>query len=148
MVTLRNFDKNDIYILQNLKYGDISHNKIEKMINDWNTKENDGKYFEMFAVVSNYAIVGSVSLYHHSESVVSCGAEIFKDFRRKNFAYFAVSEMFKIAKEKGYIMATGQVRTDNTASLALCRKLGFESDYYEYINKKGNKVYIFMKSLL
>ena len=62
MITLRNFNKNDIYILQDLKYGDMSHNEIEKMIEDWNTKEYDGKYFEMFAVVSDDAIVGSVSL--------------------------------------------------------------------------------------
>lgn len=148
MVTLRNFNKNDIYILQDLKYADMSYNEIEKMIDDWNAKEYDGKYFEMFAVISDSVVVGSVSLYHHSKSVVICGAEIFKDFRRKNYAYLAVSELFKISKEKGYIIATGQVRTDNTASLALCRKLGFESDYYEYINQKGNKVYIFMKSLL
>lgn len=148
MITLRNFNKNDIYFLQDLKYGDMSHNEIEKMIEDWNTKEYDGKYFEMFAVVSDDTIVGSVSLYHHSKSVVICGAEIFKDFRHNNYAYNAVMELFKIAKEKGYKIATGQVRTDNIASLALCRKLGFESDNYEYINKKANPVYIFMKSLL
>lgn len=148
MLVLRNFDRKDIYILQDLKYSDLSYGDIEDMINQWNTKEYDGKYFEMFAVIAEEVIVGYVSLFQQSESVVSCGAEIFNGFRRNNYACNALNELFKIAGEKGYKIASGQVRTDNTASLGLCRKLGFETDSYEYINKKGKPVYVVLKSLL
>lgn len=147
MITLRNFDESDIYILQDLKYCDLTHNEIKNLIKEWKTKEYRGKYFEMFAVICDNAVVGCVSLFHNSDSVVSCGAEIFDDFRRKNYAYLAVKELFSIAKSKGYKIATGQVRTDNTASVALCRKLGFETDEYEYMNKKSKPVYIYLKPL-
>lgn len=37
--------------------------------------------------------------------------------------------------------------TTNYASIALHKKLDFETDNYEYTNKKANKIYCFVKLL-
>jgi len=47
----------------------------------------------------------------------------------------------------GYKIAAAQVRVDNIASIALNKKLEFECENSEYINKKGNKVYYFIKTI-
>ena len=111
-------------------------------------KEYKEKYFEMFAIVKNEEMVGCISLYQHSENVISCGPEIFDAYQRQGVAKEAMSLTMDIAKSKGYKVVLQQIRADNVASIALHNSLGFETDGYIYRNKKGNEVLIYLKSLV
>ena len=146
-VTLRNFSEKDILVLQQQTYRDKSVSEIREKITDWNLKEHQAKYFEMFAVLAGDSIVGMISLYQHSQSVVSCGIEIFPEYRGQGFGKEAMALALETAKEKGYKIASDQVRTDNQPSIALHYALGFESDGYVYTNQKGRAVSIYLKPL-
>jgi len=76
MVSLRNFCIEDSVILYHQNRYQMSLDAIQKMIAEWNTKLFNNRYYEMFAVIHNNQIVGTISLYQHSHSVVSIGPEI------------------------------------------------------------------------
>ena len=147
MIILRNFTKSDALLLQQKEYSDLSLEEIEILIDEWSQKQVRNRYFEMFAVVWEDEIVGMISLYQHSTEVISIGPEIFKAYRRKGFAKKALACACDIAKEKGYKIVSQQIRTDNTASIALHASLGFETNGLVYTNSKGNRVAIYLKCL-
>ncbi|MBD5130996.1 MAG: GNAT family N-acetyltransferase [Clostridiales bacterium] len=128
-------------------YEHCSYEELKKLIDTWNSKIYDNSYFEMYAIEFEFEIVGYASLYQRSKSIVSCGLEIYPDYQRKGFASSAYSQLLENAKNKGFKIAVAQVLIENAASIALNKKLGFECEKYEYINKQGNKVYYFIKSL-
>lgn len=148
MITLRNFDKSYALILQKNSYLKLSVKEIENLISEWNQKQVNSKYFEMFAVLSAGEIVGMISLYQHSTEVISIGPEIFEEHRKKGFAKQAMMLACSIAKEKGYKIVSQQIRTDNVASIALHSSLGFETNGLTYTNTKGNQVAIYLKCLV
>ncbi len=145
MVSLRHFSDSDAAVLSELMGIGIS--EAAEMIRDWNSLEFHGSYFEMFAITSG-GIVGTVSLYRLSDSVVSMGPEVFPVFRRQGFAKEAMLLAMEAAKRKGFKIVSQQIKSDNAASIALHKSLGFETDGYGYTNKKGKEVLIFLKSLL
>ena len=147
MIRLRNFTSADAEILRQEQYHNMSIEEIESMICDWNKLDYQGKYFEMFAIMHGDTIIGTISLFQRSDSIVSIGAELFPRFRGQGFGKQAVSLALEMCKSKDYKIAYTQVLSNNAASIALNRSLGFETDNYGYINKKGNEVYIFLKSL-
>ena len=146
MIYLRNFTHNDLKVLE--KYTVQSIERLQDLLKIWDTKLYNGRYFEMFAVVNDEEIVGSVSLYQHSEYSVECGPEIWEDFRKKGYGYEAVNRALEIARKKGFKIAQAQILTDNYASIALHKKLGFETDDYIYTNAKGQPCNIFLKPLI
>ena len=148
MIVLRNFVDDDAATFQEKHSKHLSIEEIRDMFRKWNVKEYEGKYFEMFAIVRDKEIVGRISLYQHSENVVSCGPEIFEEYRRQGLAKEAMTLALDIAKNKGYKIVLQQIRVDNVASIALHNNLGFETDEYAYRNKKGNGVCIYLKSLV
>lgn len=145
---LREFTYDDMAALRKNGYGKYSMDELRGIVDTWHKKVHDGNYFEMLAVVSGYAVVGSVSLYARSANIVSCGVEIYPEYIRKGFACTALGLALEKAKNAGYKIVVSQIRSDHAASIALHEKLGFESDGYEYVNKKGNKVLVFLKSLV
>lgn len=147
MILLRNFKKEDTSKLQKYGYSDLTVEQVEALICDWSKKQVNGKYFEMFAIVSENKIVGTISLYQHSSEVVSIGPEIFCEYRRKGFAKEAMIIACQKAKEKGFKIVSQQIRTNNAASIALHCSLGFETNELVFTNTKGNQVYIYLKSL-
>ena len=147
VITLRNFLDSDAPIFQEKHSKHLSIEEIRDMFRKWNVKEYEGKYFEMFAIVKDEEIVGRISLYQHSENVISCGPEIFEGYCRLGFAKEAMMLAMDIAKSKGYKVVMQQIRADNVASIALHNSLGFETDGYVYRNKKGNEVLIYIKVL-
>lgn len=147
MVSLRHFEYADAAALRKAGYGDLSAEQLRDMVDAWNRLEYHGRYFEMFAVVHDDQIVGMISLYQHSDSVVSIGPEIFPAFQRRGFAKEAMRLALETAKKKGCRIAAQQVRSDNQPSIALHKSLGFETDAYGYINKKGDEVFLFLKAL-
>ncbi len=147
MVKLRNFTVGDAEVLQQQQYYDMTVDAIRRMICDWNTVEYQDKYFEMFAVIADDKFVGDLSLYEHSDSVVSIGLDVFSEFQRRGIGKQAVISALPICKRKGYKIVCNQVRTDNALSIALHKSLGFETDHYIYKNQKGQDVYLFLKTL-
>ncbi|MBQ8275309.1 MAG: GNAT family N-acetyltransferase [Clostridia bacterium] len=147
LITLRNFTDNDAIELQQKCCVNMSLDEIKARLAKWQEKKFEGKYFEMFAVIKGKEIVGMISLYQHSETVISCGPETFECFRKQGIAGEAMLLAMEIAKSKGYKLVSQQIRVNNTASIALHKKLGFETDEYIYQNQKGNHVQIFTKLL-
>ncbi|HIT33878.1 MAG TPA: GNAT family N-acetyltransferase [Candidatus Faecousia intestinigallinarum] len=146
MITLRDFTDNDAETLKIHQYSQLSVEEISKMIGEWNQKQIDGRYFEMFALVDENIVVGSISLYQHTKHIVGCGPDIFSPYRRQGFAYCGMTLVLEYAKQRGYKVAVAQVRKNNLASIALHQKLNFELDH-DYINTKGYEVYFYIKSL-
>ena len=147
MILLRNFADDDAIEFQQKHNAKMSIDEVKKLIIKWQEKEFANKYFEMFAIVNDTEMVGMISLYQHSPNVISCGPEIFECYRKRGFAENAMILAMKTAKSKGYKLVLQQIRVDNIASIALHKKLGFETDGYVYKNKKGNDVQIFIKLL-
>ncbi len=148
MILLRNFKKEDALALQKYGYPDLSTEQVEALICDWERKQFNGKYFEMYAIVSNEKIVGTISLYQHSSEVISIGPEVFCEYRRKGFAKEAMICACQMAKEKGFKIVSQQIRTNNAASIALHCSLGFETSELIFTNAKGNQVSIYLKCLI
>lgn len=146
MITIRKYREQDAYLLQPLKYQNKSIEEIEETITLWKEKTYNGSYFEMFAVCDRDEIVGSVSLYQHSDYIISAGPEIYVPYRKKGYGYEALMLAYDYAKDLGYKIASAQIRTDNVASICLHEKLGFQRDC-EMMNRKGNPVYIYLKQL-
>ncbi len=146
-MTLRDFTTDDAENLRRSHYQNMSVEAVRDMILEWNKLEYEGKYFEMLAVVDGENIVGELSLFEHSESVVSVGVEIFPEFQGQGHGKQAVMSALEICRSRGYKMVCDQVRTDNAASIALHKSLGFETDEYIYKNQKNHDVYLFLKSL-
>ena len=147
MISTRPFGEQDVEILQNNYAPVMSTDDILDMIHEWNSKTYNGKYFEMFAVISDQAVVGLISLYEHSKSVAGIGPSIFEKYRRHGYAAEAISLMETYAKEKGYRILQQQVSTSNIPSRAMHSKLGYETDEYVYKNKKGEDVVLYLKAL-
>lgn len=147
MITLRSLQESDAPELQKKKYRTMTIVEIQEMIQNMNSKLYHGNYFELFAILKDSEIVGTISIQERSPSIISCGVEILNDYRRNGYAYDALSQILIFAKEKGYKIATAQIRADNVASISLHKKAGFETDFYEYVNKKGNPVYIMLRAL-
>ena len=147
MIKLRHFVPEDVESIHNNLYPDIAESDIMDMITEWNSCVFQGRYFEIFALISNNQIVGNVSLYEHSRNVASAGVEICCNERWKGYAAEAVAALLKYAAEKGYRIILDQVHKDNTASIRLHEKLGFESDGYIYRNQKNKEVLLYLKLL-
>ncbi|MBO5788817.1 MAG: GNAT family N-acetyltransferase [Clostridia bacterium] len=148
MILLRNFKKEDASGLQERGFSNLSKEQVEALICDWDKKQFNGKYFEMYAIVSDEKIVGTISLYQHSSEVVSIGPEVFCEYRRKGFAKEAMICACQMAKEKGFKIVSQQIRTNNAASIALHCSLGFETSGLVFTNAKGNQVSIYLKCLI
>ena len=146
MVMLRNFSESDAILIQKMMYFELSEEFIRTLVKKWNTKQHEDRYYEMFGIFDDERFVGNVSLYQHTSISVSAGIEIFKEYRQLGYGSQAVSQALDLARKKCYHFSITQVRTNNTASIALHKKLGFEIDH-TYINRKGNEVFCFTKSL-
>lgn len=147
MVSIRHFTDKDAYTLRMSQFPDMTDEETLNLVHDWNSFSYQGKYFEIFAVLSGKTIVGSASLYQHTQSVASLGVEIYESFRRSGFAYEAILLLLDHAKQLGYKIIQDQVRTDNKASILLHEKLLFETDQYIYRNKKDQPCYLFLMPL-
>lgn len=147
MIELRNFTNADIEQLQKHEDGRLSQADCEKLIATWNEKKYNVGYFEMYAVIYNGNLIGKASLYKRSEHIVSCGIELYTEFCGKGYGTVAYPILLSFAKQKGFTIATAQVLTNNSASIALHKKAGFEAEDYTYTNQKGNQVYYFIKAL-
>jgi RimJ/RimL family protein N-acetyltransferase len=144
MISIRHFTEHDAIIIQQKQYTETSITDIYEMITEWESNTYQGKYFEMFAIIADDAIVGSASLYEHSKNVVSIGVEVYPDQRRKGYAAEGMRLIMNHARDLGYRIIQDQVRTDNQASIALHNSLEFETDGYVFKNAKDKDVLLYL----
>ncbi|MBQ9133247.1 MAG: GNAT family N-acetyltransferase [Clostridia bacterium] len=145
-MTLRSFNKNDLAVLRAHVLAGSSDAEMYSTIDSWNTRCYNGKYFEMFAVCVEEAIIGTISLYQHGDDTISAGPEIFPEYRQKGYASAAMEMALAYAKAQGYKIAVAQIRKNNIASIRLHEKLGFALES-ETINRHGNEVFVYTKTL-
>ena len=138
MVILRPFLYNDWPVLKQHQYPGMSEEEIKKLISDFNSCIYQSRQVQVLAVESNGALVGYVSLYEQENDAASEGVEIFPPYRRQGFAFEALQQLFA---QTFYRTITAQIRKDNTASLALHSKLGFQI-VDEFVNRRGHPVYL------
>lgn len=110
-----------------------------KTIAVWNAGAVSGRFFRMYMIEAQKVPAGLLSLYESGDAL-SVGVSVIKGMRRRGIAAAAVSEAKREAKRCGYSALTGQNRTDNAASIALCKKCGF-CLMGRGVNAKGNEVF-------
>ncbi len=125
----------------------LSSEEIGTMIDAWNTLNFRGKYFEMFAALCEETVVGTVSLYEHAPSIVSIGIAIFPPYRSRGAGTRAMELALEHCREKGYKIVCQQVQCNNTASIRMHCKTGFETDQYPYRNQIGQEIFLFLRPL-
>ena len=74
---LRKFQPSDQALVA-LRFG-RSPEEASRLIHEWNTGSYQGRYFEMYAVVHDETVVGTISLCARSKSVISIGPEIVEE---------------------------------------------------------------------
>ena len=146
MIHLRPFRPCDWQVLTKYQYIGIEQADAVKLIDEFNTPTYQGKFHRLLAIANNEQIVGYVSLLETEDGTVSIGAEVYTPFQRQGYAYAAILQLLTIANAHGYRTATAQVRKDNIASLALCKKLGFIV-VNEAISRRGKPVYNLVMSI-
>ena len=87
MISLRKFNHDDAESVRRNLYPDMTLQAVLELIDEWNTCVYHERYFEAFAICSDDRLVGYVSLFEHSDSIVSFGAEVFTDELRKGYAF-------------------------------------------------------------
>ncbi|MBQ8748524.1 MAG: GNAT family N-acetyltransferase [Oscillospiraceae bacterium] len=146
MISLRSFRPCDWQVITKYQYTDLNKADAVKLIAEFNAPTYQGQVNKLLAITDNVQVVGYVSFIETASATVSIGVEVYAPFRRQGYAYAALLQLLTMANAYGYHTAAGQVRKDNTASLALCRKLGF-SIVSEGISKRGKPVYNLVKSI-
>lgn len=147
MISIRRFEYGDAPVLRQKQSPNLSEEDIRELIGAWNTGHYEGKRFWMFALIRGGSIVGSVSLYERSKSVVSAGVEVFEGERGRGYGTDGLRLMIEKARELGFRAMLDQVSADNGPSKIMHEKLGFETDGYIYKNAKHRDVLIYLLCL-
>ncbi len=124
-IFLRSFTQDDLPVLKQYLYSNRSNQSISFIIDQWNTKTFEGRYFESFAVTADGQTVGFCQLTEQSGNTVSINVHIFSDFRGKRYGTQSVRKLLSLAKEKGYSSATASVRKNSVPACRLCESAGF-----------------------
>lgn len=144
-IHLRHFnDENDgdvDFISQKL-YPGMAPYEVPLMIDEWNTLQYKGSYFEAFAIETDEGLTGYVSLYEKVKGTVNIGVVIIPEYQRKGIAYQTLTEIFLRLKEYGCLKAAARVRKDNIPSLKLCEKAGFTITG-ESLSARDNKTEVY-----
>lgn len=120
--------------------------KLRPMLEASCNRVHEGRCYEQFCIRVHGCVVGTVSMCDHRDGVVSDGVEVFPPFRRCGFSQAALKLLMDMAAANGYRWMKAQVRTDNTASIALHRRMGFFT-LSPYVNQRGNEVHSMLKRL-
>lgn len=113
--------------------------EITDTIAAWNAGAVNGRFFRMYMIVAEKVPAGLLSLYEKGDAL-SVGVSVIKGMRRRGIAAAAVDAAKELAKNFGFAALAGQNRTDNAASIALCKKCGFCLTG-RGVNAKGNEFF-------
>ena len=125
MILLRNFADDDAIEFQQKHNAKMSIDEVKILITKWQEKEFANKYFEMFAIIKDNEIVGMISLYQHSATVISCGPEIFERYRKQGIGQALVQGLVNHLQQNNVIALLLEVRVSNHPAISLYEKLGF-----------------------
>lgn len=128
------------------RYQNTTAEALAPMLAAARVRLHEGRYYEPFAVRCDDCLVGVVSLFEQPDGTVSDGVDIFLPYRQRGYAFRALSLLTDVARERGFAVQTAQIRTDNAASIALHRKLGFMPGE-PWINRRGREVRTWRKEL-
>ena len=143
MVTLRPYTQSDWPTLVQYQYPGMSEEDATALILEFNAGTSQGRRLQMLAVENKGILVGYVSLFEQGNGIASEGVEIYPPYRCQGFAFEALQQLFA---QTSYRTITAQIRKNNTASLALHSKLGFQI-VDEFVNRRGHPVYALSLSL-
>ncbi len=146
MIHLKPITLDNIGDLKGTSYDCMSFEQKQNMIEESINKIHNEQYFEFLTVYEDDAVIGFMNLFAHSKHIISCGPEIKAEFQKKGFGFSAETMALEYAKNKGYTIAVGGVDENNTASIALHEKLGFELDR-KYLNRQGRTIRVYIKAL-
>lgn len=113
--------------------------EITDTVAAWNAGAVNGRFFRMYMIEAQKVPAGLLSLYESGDAL-SVGVSVIKGMRRRGIAAAAVDAAKELAKNFGFAALAGQNRTDNAASIALCKKCGF-CLMGRGVNAKGNEVF-------
>lgn len=120
---------------------------LQPMLEASLAKTHGGRYYEQFAIRADGCMVGAVSLFAQEDGTVSDGVDVFPPFQKCGYAHQAMTLLMDIAKERGWFGMSTQIRTDNAASIALHRKMGFVPGEC-WVNRRGHEVCTWRKELV
>lgn len=155
MVEIRNFTHDDAeFIYRNWANNpswdgckfekDLESSK--KLIDEWNKKTYQSKYFEQFVILYNDEPVGMISLYEKTNEEASVGIHIQQKSRRKGIATKAYHLIEEIARRNEYSLLSAGVLENNMSSINLHIKAGFRKKSVA-TNTKGQKQIRFVKEI-
>ena len=142
---LRPIAKSDIKLLDKFSYGTMSEQEKQKMIEESVSKMHEGKYFELFLVFQNAKCIGIMNVFEHTECIVSVAPEILESERHKGYGFESLIAVLSLMYEKDYTIAVADVAIDNTASVKLHEKLGFERE--RTYQKVGKEFALYIRTL-
>ena len=137
----------NLYDFCDTDYETMSVEDRKKMIAESINKVHNGHYFEFLVVYEEDTIIGFMNLFAHSEHIISCRPSIKTPFQCKGFGCKAEESALEYARQNGFTVAVGGVDENNTVSIRLHEKLGFELDR-KYTNNHGRTIRLYIKSLL
>ena len=146
MIELYPVSEKNVADFADTSYFDMTAEERLCMIRESMRKQHEGSYFEILAVCDQEQIIGFMSLFAHSEHVISISPEVKMCCRKKGYGFQGEREALRYANELGYTVAVASVRKDNPASIALHKKLGFE-EREERLSRNGKPINIFVKYL-
>lgn len=123
-----------------------SREAIAALIDEWNTRLFDGKYFEMFLIRADGLCAGLLSLAERSPDSVSVGVSLESGAQGLGIGTRSVNLAKTVAEERGYRFLTARNRADNAASVAVCRKCGFELTGSEF-KRDGREIRLWKYNL-
>ena len=143
-LTLESMTEDDLPIIA--YYQNTTAEALLPMLAAARVRLHEGRYYEPLAVRCDGGLVGVVSLFEQPDGTVCDGVDIFPPFRRRGYAFRALSLLMEVARQRGFTTQTAQIRTDNTASIALHTKLSFAPGE-PWINRRGHEVRTWRKEL-
>ncbi len=121
-------------------YPDMADHEFAKMLAASSAQCWQGRFYRAFVIRMGAEAVGRMSLIGGEDGSVSEGVEVFDAHRRRGVATAAMKQLIDWAASLGFMRLTGQIRTDNAASIALHRRLGFTIDCTHF-NRRGREVH-------
>ncbi len=146
MIYLKPIDFCNINDFVGTSYDNMSAEEKRNMIMESISKTHNKQYFEIFVVYKNDIVIGFMNLFAHSKHIISCGPAIKEEFQGNGYGFEAQSLALQYAKKNGFTIAVGGVDENNTASISLHEKLGFELDR-KYKNNQGRIIRLYIKAL-
>lgn len=114
-----------------------SESELEVLVSIWNENIFQGKYFEVFLIMSDDKHIGLLSLYEIVNGTVSIGVTIDKLHWNKGYGTGAVKNALQMCKDLGYSKVESSTLVTNIGSIRMHEKNGFQFVKQDR-NVKGN----------